>query len=240
MWYNSFSASEGAWKRGSKASPILLYANSSDGINWSKPSLGLVKGISNGVFAGEGVGVYQDRLDSPERRFKAFGLFCADPQNTSCALCHKDPTLCPPQQNIAVSADGLTWTNATNTSWRFPVGHGVGDCHDNLFFDQRTHRWLATTRVTQDFSSAQVDLRGKVICAYTHTQSPAADYCCGQSDVHGVNMCSAGRLIGIMSSPGEDFAFNAATPPVTTLIGSPAHQLYSQVTFPWCVADSFA
>ena len=47
-----------------------------------------------------GVGVYQDRLDSPERRFKAFGLFCADPQNASCALCHKDPPLCPPQQNI--------------------------------------------------------------------------------------------------------------------------------------------
>eukprot|EP01052_Picozoa_sp_SAG31_P022778 SAG31_NODE_1832_length_7148_cov_5.322315_2_plen_659_part_00 len=221
LWYNSFSTQSDK----SKPTATLLYANSSDGVTWEKPQLSLVHGVSNGVFSGEGIGIYQDPDDIPARRFKAFGQFCTDSsEKVTGNSCVRSSML----QGIAVSADGLHFVHASNTSWPFPVGHGVGDCHDNLFFDKRKQRWLATTRVTQNFTPRQSNLGGPVLCQYSHTSTPAPNYCCGSQE-----NCDGGRLVGILSSPGTTFQFDASTKAVTTLPGTPARQLYSQITFPW-------
>jgi len=218
------SSSTSAWQLwyGGCASPapnwcdqqILLYANSTDGIVWQKPSLGLydVSGVrpdmasigtqNNIIMEGGGIGVYHDEHDvEPTRRYKAIGDICVNTgskttvvsnlrgslsRNSSVALgiCRK--------QNIALSADGLHWHDAVPLLWPSPQRY---DCHNNVFFDSHTDRYVATTR----------------------------DGFAGQN----------GRKIAIQASPSADFGFSTDIAPAVTLEGTDAHQLYSQITFQW-------
>lgn len=71
---------------------ILLYANSSDGLSWTKPDLGLfdvglvrkdlahIGKHNNIILKGGGIGVYKDMHDgNASRRYKAFGVGCFSP-----------------------------------------------------------------------------------------------------------------------------------------------------------------
>ena len=131
---------------------ILLYANSTDGLTWQKPSLGLFDvgsvrddlkhiGRSNNiVLEGGGVGVYRDANADPSRRYVAFGPACYT-GGSSCGLDFRDGQPRYPTQDLAFSADGLVWSDASALAWPDPQRY---DCHNNLFFDGA--RWVATTR----------------------------------------------------------------------------------------------
>ena len=122
---------------------LLLYANSTDGFLWKKPELGLfdlgsvrpdLKSIgtkNNIVMLGGGIGVYDDGDHDPDpaRRFKAFGGTMKVGGKSF--------------RGTAVSADGLHWDNGTADSWPAPQRY---DCHNNLFWDGPSNKYIATTR----------------------------------------------------------------------------------------------
>ena len=192
------------------ATQLLLYANSTDGVAWHKPELGLfhlgtvrpdlqaIGTRNNIVLEGGGIGVYHD-LTEPDaaRRYKAFGPGCY----TRDAGCHLEWGTqggglrggWPTSDDLAYSADGLHWTGLGKVKWPSPQRY---DCHNTLVRDHRGS-FVATTR--DGFSAAP------------------------------------GRAIGIaLSQAGaEALAFNTSRAPKLTLAGSLAHQLYSQITFPW-------
>lgn len=128
---------------------ILLFANSSDGIVWHKPDLGVydIGNVrpdlkhygkhNNAIMDGGGIGVYFDPYERDvSRRFKAFGEGCfGSGGNSGCV------------SGTGVSADGIHWTGARNLSFPKPQKY---DCHSNLFFDQKLGVYLGTTRDVVD------------------------------------------------------------------------------------------
>ena len=218
-WYNAFTQKADAREaKGSllgEAQSTLLFANSSDGLRWAKPHLGLVPGIGNGVMEAFGAGVYGHR-----GRYYAFGQLKVDTRTP-------DAPRTSLRDNVAVSDDGLVFGNASSTPWPYPIGHGVGDCFDNLFFDDRRGRWLATTRATQDFTREQMRMPDGSCYA---TDLGAA---CSGVGPKGTNGAPGGRMIALLPSPGSAFAFDGSTKPVVTMPSQPSRQLYSQVTFQW-------
>ena len=175
MWYggfiagNHFNTSQGAHRVNA-----LHYANSSDGIYWSKPNLGLfdlakvpecsaaaqAAGTQNNIIiGGDGTGVLRDDVDvNASRRFKAFGTLC--PQDADCV------------SGVATSADGLTWNDLTPVTWPAPQRY---DCHQNVVRDPANgNGFVYTTR--DGFSK----LPGRTIGIATAT-TPTAAY--GEVDV---------------------------------------------------------
>ena len=119
-WYDDHSASSSA--KGVRMRGALAYANSSDGITWHKPALGIVDlggsiGRNNNlVVAGNGIGVYLDSHETNQsRRFKGFG-----------ALGHSTSA----GGGTIASADGLHWEDAH--AYRFPFPQRY-DTSNNLF-----------------------------------------------------------------------------------------------------------
>eukprot|EP01079_Euglenida_sp_SAG-EU17-18_P001301 gene1301-2725_t len=195
---------------------ILLYANSSDGLEWEKPSLGqfdigqtppyfstflapdtpmplcyLPWPVALGLLLHVGLGgisVYRDPHEkNVSRKYKAFGPACYPGSTGDCI-----------SGDIAVSSDGLLWNEPVKVGWPAPQRY---DCHNNLFWDLSSSRYIATTR--DGFS-----------------QDP-------------------GRTIGITNSKaGGALEFDATDAPPCTLKlpsaqGTESFQLYSQITFPW-------
>ena len=147
LWYggfiagNHFNCSQGAHRVNA-----WHYANSSDGIVWSKPALGLFNlskvpqcsaaakaaGTQNNIIiGGDGTGIFRDDDDrDASRRFKAFGTLC--PQGGSCV------------SGVATSADGLTWNDLTPVAWPAPQRY---DCHQNVVRDPANgNGFVYTTR----------------------------------------------------------------------------------------------
>ena len=194
------------------ATQILLFANSTDGLSWNKPKLGLfdigtirpdLKAIgkaNNVLLEGGGIGVTRDESAPPSHRYVAFGPGCYQaPNGGSCMLNLLQGAAARaryyPTQDLAFSADGLTYSDARAIQWPAPQRY---DCHNNLWRDDTEgggYEWLATTR----------DGFG---------QSP-------------------GRTIGIARSMGDNLTFNTSLAPVNTFSGTTDNQLYSQVTFKW-------
>ena len=105
---------------------ILLYANSTDGIKWEKPSLGMfdiatvrpdLKSIgkdNNVLMIGGGIGIYKDLHEmNASRRYKCFGQGCGSPENLG----------------VAYSADGLTYYDPESLSFAPPQRY---DCHNQV------------------------------------------------------------------------------------------------------------
>lgn len=124
---------------------ILLFANSSDGLVWHKPDLGVYDmgnvrpewkhygTHNNAIMSGGGIGVYFDPHDTnASRRFKAFGEGCFGLNGSSGCV-----------SGTGVSADGIHWTGARSLAFPKPQKY---DCHSNLFFDQKLGVYLGTTR----------------------------------------------------------------------------------------------
>lgn len=185
---------------------ILLYANSSDGLRWQKPELGIfdigtirpdLKSIgthNNVLLVGGGIGVIRDANEpNPAHRYKAFGPGCYSTTASAdggCGLTFEDGTLEYPSEDLAFSADGLRWSDARSVSFPAPQRW---DCHNNLEWDAASQVWLATTR--DGFSAPP------------------------------------GRTIGIATAPAT-LEFPSVAP-IETLAGSDDMQLYSQITFAW-------
>ena len=186
---------------------LLLFANSTDGIRWLKPNLGIydiahvrpdLKAIgrrNNVLCEGGGIGVMCDA-----GRYIAFGPGCysASASNRGCAMTwgmHEPKAAASasayPHEDLAFSSDGLHWENATSVAWPSPQRW---DCHNNLLHDG--DRWVATTR--DGFSAPP------------------------------------GRAIGMAASmPGQGIRFDTTRAPRLTLEGTLQAQLYSQLTFKW-------
>ncbi len=120
---------EGKPYRPGKREMGVCYAESTDGIHWEKPELGIVE------FAGStannlvmrhihGTGVWRDGHDSdPGRRYKAFA-----------------------QGGVATSPDGLHW----EPFQACPEIEAQGDTHNNAFWFQENARYVGITRLWED------------------------------------------------------------------------------------------
>jgi len=115
----------------------ICYATSEDGINWTKPDLGLVEyegsKANNILWRGEpdsrlqwgphGAGIFKDLRDSdPTRRYKAF---------------LKSDIL-----SVAFSADGIHWEPAIAC----PEADSAGDTHNNAFWAPTLGEYVGITR----------------------------------------------------------------------------------------------
>jgi hypothetical protein len=114
---------------------LLLFANSSDGITWTKPNLGMYKPLpaSNIVMEGGGLGIIRDTHEqNSSRRFKCFGQGCAGEGGSCCGL-----------EGTAVSSDGFHWTDRTHLAFPSPQRY---DCHNQVLYSPEKKAYFATTR----------------------------------------------------------------------------------------------
>ena len=132
----------GAYRMWYDASPTqrncIAHANSSDGIHWSEPKLGLinVSGSTNNncVVVANGLGVFRDPTEASgsPALFKAFGGI----GKYSGRLAGHGGTM--------ISRDGLRWESPVIFKWPDPPQRF--DTSNNVFFDPATRRYVATTR----------------------------------------------------------------------------------------------
>lgn len=109
----------------------ICYAESQDGITWTKPELNVVyyRGKPTNIVLDDthGVGVFRDSHDQdPRRRYKAFGSRHGGPPNDNIW--------------VAFSADGINWSNRTH------VGNARGDTHNNAFWAPTLGKYVGITR----------------------------------------------------------------------------------------------
>ena len=106
----------------------LLYATSKDGINWTKPNLGIVNfnGNSNNNIVSRGLsgaGVIKDELEKlPGRRYKAF--YCSNSG-----------------YKMRYSSDGLNWGDEVSLP-----GVGESDCHANMIWSPELKKYVGILR----------------------------------------------------------------------------------------------
>ncbi len=118
----------------------VCYAESHDGAVWRKPELGLVDWHggrrNNLVWRGpHGSGIFRDGHETdPSRRYK---IFFNQPDATGA---HHLPGT---GMRVAFSPDGLHWGAAIPC----PAIDAIGDTHNNAFWDERSHRYVAFTRL---------------------------------------------------------------------------------------------
>jgi hypothetical protein len=150
VWYGGFITCSGCdHSQGSNRVNAWHYANSSDGLSWDKPNLGIVDlaqvkhatdemkaaGTQNNVLMtpSDGMGIYRDDFDSnASALYKAIGTGCfGEGGNTGCT------------SGTGASADGLHWTDPISVAWPSPQRW---DDHQNMYFDEVLGRYVATTR----------------------------------------------------------------------------------------------
>ena len=106
----------------------MLYATSVDGINWTKPNLGIVNfnGNSNNNIVSRGLsgaGVIKDELEKlPGRRYKAF--YCSNSG-----------------YKMRYSSDGLNWGDEVSLP-----GVGESDCHANMIWSPELKKYVGILR----------------------------------------------------------------------------------------------
>jgi hypothetical protein len=149
LWYGGFIACKDcATSQGSDRVNAWHYANSSDGLAWTKPPLGIFNltdctqcsaaaraaGTANNVLmSGDGMGIYHDAVETNRSRtFKAFGTGCFGAGGTEGCV-----------SGVGVSADGLRWTDPLPLKWPAPQRY---DCHQNMVRDPTDGTFLLTTR----------------------------------------------------------------------------------------------
>jgi hypothetical protein len=110
---------------------FLLYATSADGLRWTKPDLGLFSfdgSTKNNIVMRDdpNTGVFKDAFDpDPQRRYKM--VYDMGRGNLRARF----------------SADGVHWGDAVSPE----IQGGVGDTHNNAFYDPRTGKYVLITRL---------------------------------------------------------------------------------------------
>ena len=150
VWHCSYQGPSisGFWPAKEGYQQMLSYRESTDGISWPMPHLGLVPyngSRANNIVLGAagGVGVTLDE-DSADCRWKAIGETPADA-----------PKICKDSGAVWCSADGLNWT----------VAHCIGslgsrwDTHNGVFKPRRDRPWVVLSRST-NFSIGRQESRG--------------------------------------------------------------------------------
>ncbi|MBM3728746.1 MAG: hypothetical protein FJW40_25380 [Acidobacteria bacterium] len=129
MWYNSTA---------SKGRSFHAYVTSRDGVEWTRPSLGVIEfegsKDNNLVLQGSMEGaVYLDPAGSPRQRFKA--LAAAGGNRKSILGTHSRGTLV-----LITSPDGIHWEQ------EYSVLPFMPDTQNNLFWDRRINKYVAYLR----------------------------------------------------------------------------------------------
>ena len=132
---------------------VLLYANSTDGLAWHKPTLGLYDigpphhKENNVVLYGGGLGVTYDAHDPDSSQHRYVGLGRACWASGTCPLdavrTSSDGVASDSDADLAVSADGLIWHGVATLAWPSPQRY---DCHNQVFWDEPLQRYVAVTR----------------------------------------------------------------------------------------------
>lgn len=162
-WYSAFIVDEAsnrtplsqrpelAYKGGEREEGVL-YATSSDGVNWEKPALGIIefegsksnnlvmRKATHGIHAG---GVFKDLRDpDPARRYK---YFHRNPRARRMAACF--------------SADGLTWSQPQ----LWPEHDAAGDTHNNAIWAPELGKYIGITRgwSEEDYRGLRTVLRSE-------------------------------------------------------------------------------
>lgn len=166
-WYSPFIQFRDRWdgKRwvrvddGISREMGICYARSRDGVNWTKPELGLVEFNGNRrnnlIWRGpHGAGILLDRHEKDRsRRFKIF-------YNQPDAIGTHKPG--ERVMRVAVSADGLHWSEPLSC----PEIEARGDTHNNAFWDARSSRYVGYTRLFLP------DAQGRAQRTVGRTESP--------------------------------------------------------------------
>jgi hypothetical protein len=131
------------WQRSGAAvarEMAVCYAESRDGAAWRKPDLGLVEWEgarrNNIVWRGpHGSGMFRDHHETdPSRRYK---MFFNQPDASGAR--HLPGT----GMRVAFSSDGFHWSPAVSCT----AIDAIGDTHNNAFWDERSGRYVAYTRL---------------------------------------------------------------------------------------------
>jgi parallel beta-helix repeat protein len=131
-WYNMF------YTMGPIESGVC-YAESTDGLRWTKPNLGLVEyqgsTTNNFVLKGpDGIGIFRDdRENDANRLFKLFGRE---------AFYYMDEVEESPMA-IGFSLDGLSWSDLQVC----PNIHAAGDTGNNAIWDVKYRKYVGITRL---------------------------------------------------------------------------------------------
>lgn len=143
LWYGGCGAVA------SCSNQFLEYANSTDGLSWSKPNLGrynlsekfpslsAIGKENNIIMFGGGLGVYRDPMESdPQKLYKISG--------GSPGGCYSEDGSSDCLVATAASPDGINnWTDVTPLVFPKPWRP---DCHTNIVYDNIGSRYLMTTR----------------------------------------------------------------------------------------------
>ena len=151
-----------------------LYAESSDGITWIKPKLGIVSwngSKANNIVLDAGAwegdrGVFLDPHDTnASRRFKLFGGINLHPVH---------PVGAATTLRTAVSADGKTWTDYTSAASM----NVAGDTANNALWDDSKKQYLAFSRRHCMTDTCHLNSEGQ----RRETRSTATDFLGGWSN----------------------------------------------------------
>jgi hypothetical protein len=212
-----------------------LYANSSDGIHWEKPSLGVydlakgaegkkpgyaAHGSKNNIVLGssDGVGITLDTHEKdPAKKFKLFGSGDIDGAKIS---------------GVATSPDGIHWANARECCRRT---------------SSALSRYSSCAPLTFSYALGCVcvcaldDLKfPKVVAAPGAGKVGAQRYDCHQQPlwdeqegnyVLTTRTYPGSRAIGLLRTPSWPSATEATETLTQVEVGDAHHQLYSQITF---------
>eukprot|EP00038_Savillea_parva_P016737 m.17866 g.17866 ORF g.17866 m.17866 type:complete len:521 (-) comp3542_c0_seq1:152-1714(-) len=210
LWYGGLGSDEASGQ-------YLYYANSSDGLSWTKPDLNRydlsekwskepwahkVGKHNNIIMYGGGLGIYHDLHDpDPTQRYKISG--------GSPAGCFSDDGSTDCVTATAGSPDGIhNWTRVSPLTFAPPWRP---DCHTNLFYDDRHSEYRMTTR---DYTSST----GRDIAITTSSIGRGRD---------------GGAVGSVGSAPSGVDMFGNWSSPIIVETGTEDHQLYSQITFPF-------
>lgn len=166
MWYDASPTQKNC----------IATANSSDGIHWTEPKLGLIKvsgsSENNCVVVANGLGVYRDPTEVPgsPALFKAFGGI--GPYHGKLAG----------HGGTMISPDGLHWGSPVIYAWPDPPQRF--DTSNNVFFDDATRQLLACLLVydTDDHCSLRRtyvptrDCRCTTTASSNDTSAPTGRY----------------------------------------------------------------
>ncbi len=171
---------------------MVAYAESPDGLKWTKPKLGQFPydgdAANNLIDLGkdncEGISVLADPRDpDPARRYKALywdhgsgGYELRDGQPFS--KDGPDDGLC-----AAVSSDGIHWQPLTEN----PILGKYCDTNQNLLFDPKLGRYVAFSRLGFGRKLARSDSQD-----FTHWSEPAVVLACDEADGPGAQIYGAG------------------------------------------------
>ena len=218
---------------------ILLYANSTDGLSWQKPELGIfdvgsvrpdLRAIgkkNNIVLEGGGIGVYKDPAERDEtKRYKAFGPGCYS-QDVKCHLNWGERSDSGALQRGGSFGAALQEreTPAVFDPQKMPQRLGRWRVSDDLAYSEDGLHWHGAGTV--DWPSPH-----RYDCHNNLVYDAKADEYIATTRI-GFNV-GPGREVGLARSEKGRLAFDTSKPPSTSKLGgSSQHQLYSQITFPW-------